>query len=94
MSTALYVVGYIVVVAGLAWAASLLGVPETWIIVGLVVLAGLGIISLAGHMQHREPPPRRETRVREVTREQAPPTAPPRQEAPPAEPPRREPPAA
>lgn len=58
MSIALYVVGFLVLIAGLAWAASLLGVPSTWIIIGAVVLAGIAIISIAQTAERREPPPR------------------------------------
>jgi hypothetical protein len=56
MSFMLYVLGFIVLIGGLAWAASLIGVPSTWIIVGVVVLAGLAILSLAGNRERKEPP--------------------------------------
>lgn len=57
MSVALYFVGFLVLIAGLAWAASLLGVPSTWIIIGAVVLAGIAILAIAGSVERREPPP-------------------------------------
>ncbi len=44
-SYALYVIGYVVLIAGLAYAAHLLGVPQVWIGVGAVVLFGIGIIT-------------------------------------------------
>lgn len=53
MSIALYVVGFIVLIGGLAWAASLLGVPSLWITVGIVVVAGIAIISIAGSVRNR-----------------------------------------
>ncbi|HSH44706.1 MAG TPA: hypothetical protein VK966_02560 [Longimicrobiales bacterium] len=53
MSIALYVIGFIVLIAGLAWAASLLGVPSIWITVGVVVVAGIAIIGIAGNVRDR-----------------------------------------
>ncbi|CAN5668508.1 hypothetical protein BH23GEM3_BH23GEM3_09640 [soil metagenome] len=40
-----YLFGFIVLIIGLGAAAYLLGVPETWIAVGVVILIGLGIMS-------------------------------------------------
>lgn len=60
MSTALYVVGFIVLIAGLAWGALQLGVPSLWVTIGVVVVAGVSIISIAGNLQKTEastPPP-------------------------------------
>lgn len=48
-SIALYILGFIVLVAGLAMGASLLGVSQTWIIVGVVILVGIMLLSLATH---------------------------------------------
>ncbi len=58
MSIALYVLGFAVLIGGIAWAASLLGLSQTWIIVGVVVMAGIAILAIAGNMARREPPPR------------------------------------
>jgi uncharacterized membrane protein len=52
-SIALYLIGFIILIAGLAMGASLLGVPESWIIVGIIVLVGLMILSLASRFNHR-----------------------------------------
>ncbi len=41
----LYVLGYLIVIAGLAYGAHLLGVPPVWIGVGAIVLAGIGIVT-------------------------------------------------
>ncbi len=56
MAVILYVIGFIVLIAGLAWAATLLGVPSTWIVVGVVVLAGIAILSIATSAPRRGPP--------------------------------------
>ncbi len=47
MQFALYAVGYVVVVAGILYGAVLMGIPQTWITVIGVILAGLGIIALS-----------------------------------------------
>jgi hypothetical protein len=45
MSFGIYVVGYLILIGGLAYGAALMHVPAHWIVVGAVVLAGLGIVS-------------------------------------------------
>jgi hypothetical protein len=45
MSFGLYIVGFIVLIIGLALGANLLHVPPQWIGVGVVVLIGLGILT-------------------------------------------------
>ncbi len=52
-----YLIGFIVLIVGLAIAASLLGVPTTWIAVGAIVLIGIGIISATSRTKPRDPPP-------------------------------------
>lgn len=54
MSTALYVIGFMVLIAGLAWGAAQLGVPSIWITIGVVIVAGIAIIGIAGNLQKTE----------------------------------------
>src|SRR5262245_37739641 len=56
MSFSLYMVGYIVFIVGLAMAAHLLHVPPRWIGVGVICLAGLGILTGVSSTRHRDPP--------------------------------------
>lgn len=56
-SFATYLVGFIVLIVGLAIAASLLGVPTMWIAVGVIVLIGIGIISATNRTKPRDPQP-------------------------------------
>jgi hypothetical protein len=56
MSFSLYMVGYIVLIVGLAMAAHLLHVPPRWIGVGVICLAGLGILTGVSSTRHRDPP--------------------------------------
>jgi cadmium resistance protein CadD (predicted permease) len=52
----LYVGGFIVLLGGLIYAAFLLHVPQTWIIVGALVLIGIGIMSAVSRTKQRDPP--------------------------------------
>ena len=55
MSFGLYIVGFIVMIIGLALGAHLLHVPPKWIGVGLVVLIGLGILTGVTTTKQRDP---------------------------------------
>ena len=50
-----YLLGFIVLVIGLALAAWLLQVPTMWIVVGVIVLLGIGIISATSRTKPRDP---------------------------------------
>lgn len=47
MSFLLYIVGFIVFIAGLAWLATALGVSQTYILVGAAALLGIGLFTAA-----------------------------------------------
>ncbi len=55
MSFALYILGYLVVIIGLAWGAHLAHVPRQWIGVGVVILVGLGVVTAVTHTRQRDP---------------------------------------
>ncbi|HXD36959.1 MAG TPA: hypothetical protein VN624_09890 [Rhodanobacter sp.] len=55
-SFALYLIGMIVVIGGLAYVAFLMHVPSQWIVAGAVVLLGLGIVGAVTHTRRRDPP--------------------------------------
>jgi len=55
MSFLLYLVGYIIFIAGLAWAAVHVGINQTWIAIGAVVLLGLGIFTGVAKTRRRDP---------------------------------------
>jgi hypothetical protein len=54
-SFGIYIIGFIIVIIGLAFAASLLGVPTTWIGIGVVVLVGLALLSGVTRTKRPEP---------------------------------------
>ena len=55
MSFGLYLLGYIVLIIGLAIGAHLMHVPPRWIGVGVITLVGIGI--LTGVTRTRRPDP-------------------------------------
>jgi hypothetical protein len=56
-SFSLYVVGYVILIGGLAWAAHLLGVSDTWVAVGAIVLLGIGVITGVSRARRPDTPP-------------------------------------
>lgn len=51
-----YLVGYMLVVVGLGIAAFLLNVEIVWIVVGVIVLIGLGVVMATNRTKPRDPP--------------------------------------
>lgn len=45
MSFAIYIVGFLIFIGGLVYAAVILHVPTQWIAVGAIVLVGLAILT-------------------------------------------------
>lgn len=57
MSTfGIYIIGFIILIVGLALAANLLGAPPVWIGVGVIILIGLGILSGSARTRRKDPP--------------------------------------
>lgn len=54
-SFATYLLGFIILVIGLAIAAYLLNVPSMWIMVGVIVLIGLGVLMATSRTKTRDP---------------------------------------
>jgi len=55
MSFLLYLVGFVVFIAGLAWLATILGVSQTYVMIGAVILLGIGIFTAASATRPRDP---------------------------------------
>ena len=55
-SFSMYLIGFIILIVGLAMAAYLLGAPAMWIGVGVVVLVGLGILRGVTNTKRPDPP--------------------------------------
>jgi uncharacterized membrane protein YiaA len=56
MSFGIFIVGYIILIVGLAIGAHLLHVPNKWIGVGALCLIGLAIIHGVTATRHKDPP--------------------------------------
>lgn len=56
MSFGLYLLGFAIVIGGVAWGLSLMHVPVLYIVVGCVILLGLAIVSGVGQTRQKDPP--------------------------------------
>ena len=56
MSFALYVVGFLIVIAGVAWGLVRLGLPTVWVVIISVILFGLGILTGVTRTRSRDLP--------------------------------------
>jgi hypothetical protein len=55
MSFAIYLIGYVIFIIGLAVGAHLMHMPPRWIGVGVLVLSGLGILKAVSNTRQRDP---------------------------------------
>jgi len=56
MNLALYMIGVIIVVCGLAYGANRLGISSTWILIGALVIIGLGLMGGVAKTRQKDPP--------------------------------------
>jgi urea transporter len=56
MSFGIYIVGYIILIVGLAMGAHLLHTPLKWIVVGVICLVGLAIVHGVTATRQKDPP--------------------------------------
>lgn len=56
MSFSIYIVGYLILIGGLIYGATLLNIPGQWIVVGAIVMVGLGILSGVASTRQKDPP--------------------------------------
>lgn len=55
MSFALYMIGFLIFLAGVGWGASVAGVPTLYIGIGALILLGVGIFSAVGRTRSKDP---------------------------------------
>lgn len=55
MSFSLYLVGYVILIIGLAIGANMLHVPPRWIGVGVLVMIGIGILTGVANTRQKDP---------------------------------------
>ncbi len=56
MSFALYMIGFLIFLAGVVWAALVAGVPQIYVEIGAVVLLGIGIFTAVSRTRAKDPP--------------------------------------
>jgi hypothetical protein len=56
MSFAIYIVGFVILMGGIAWGMSAAGVSNLWIGIVAMILLGLGIISGVSKTRAKDPP--------------------------------------
>lgn len=56
MSFGLFILGFLVVIGGVAWGMILAGVPTTWVIIASVILFGIGILTGVSRTRSRDVP--------------------------------------
>ena len=55
MNFMLYMLGVLFVACGLAYGASRLGIGQTWITIGVIVIIGLGIMTAVAKTRQNDP---------------------------------------
>ena len=55
MSFALYALGYLIVIAGVAYMAHLMHLPQHWIAAIVLVLVGIGIVTGVMNTRQKDP---------------------------------------
>ena len=56
MSFGLYLLGFLIVIGGVAWGAIKAGAPTMWVIIGCVILAGIGILTAVTQTRSKDRP--------------------------------------
>jgi hypothetical protein len=56
VSFSLYVLGFVIFIAGVAWLLITLGVSTTYVFIAAVILLGLGIATGASRTRAKDPP--------------------------------------
>ncbi len=54
-SLAIYILGMIILIGGLAYGASVAGLATQWIVVGVLVILGLGVVTGVTRTRQRDP---------------------------------------
>ena len=56
MSFALYLIGTVIVIGGVAWALVTAGLRPLYVIIACVILLGIGIVSAVTHTRSKDSP--------------------------------------
>ncbi len=53
MRFVIYMIGFFILIGGLAWAAITAGAPQLYVVIGAVILLGLGIVTGVSRTTYR-----------------------------------------
>lgn len=56
MSFGLYIFGYFILIGGLIYGATLMHIPNQWIVVGAIIMVGLAVLSGVATTRQKDPP--------------------------------------
>lgn len=56
MSFPIYLLGFVIVIAGVAWGLYVMHVPTLYIAIGCVILVGIGILRGVSQTRQKDPP--------------------------------------
>ena len=51
-----YLIGFVILIIGLAIAAYLLNVPTMWIVVGVIIMVGIAVLMATSRTKPKDPP--------------------------------------
>ncbi len=55
MSFSLYLIGFVIVIGGVAWGMIAAGVPKLYVMIACVILLGLGIVTGVSRTRTKDP---------------------------------------
>ena len=55
MSFALYAIGYLILIIGLGYLAHLMHIPQHFIIAGVIIMAGIGVVTGVQSTRQKDP---------------------------------------
>lgn len=55
MSFALYIIGFLIFIGGVAWALITAGVPQLYVLIGATILLGIGIFTGVARTRGKDP---------------------------------------
>jgi hypothetical protein len=55
MSFALYVIGFVIVIGGVAWGMIAAGISHLWVMIACVILLGIGIVTGVSRTRSKDP---------------------------------------
>ena len=56
MSFPIYLIGFLLVIVGVAWGLSVAGIPMLYIVIACVIMVGIGILSGVAKTRQKDPP--------------------------------------